>query len=124
MHEFDTYFQTITDVTKRNQFQTVVQWIEDHYPTLTRMIKWNQPMFIDNGTFIISLTASKHHFSVSPEFAGITHFSARIKASGYTHLSMQFQIPWDAPVDYQLLHDIIDWNREQKKGLKTFWRAS
>ena len=124
MDEFNDYLTTIEQPESRQKMMTVLSWITTHYPHLTREIKWNQPMFIQEGTFILALSASKFHFSVSPEFAGMAHFSSRIKASGYSQSSMLFRIKWTDEVDYQLLGDIIEWNMVQKKGLKTFWRAS
>jgi uncharacterized protein YdhG (YjbR/CyaY superfamily) len=31
-------------------------------------------------------------------------------------------IPWDKPMDYELLERIIRFNIEDKKGCETFWR--
>ena len=122
MHEFQEYLSTIDNVKAREQLTTVLNWIATHYPHLTRAIKWNQPMFIHQGTFIIALSASKQHFSVSPEQAGMIQFSSRIAAAKYSQSSMLFRIKWSDPVDYQLLGDMIEWNIAQKQGFTTFWR--
>ena len=79
-------------------------------------------MFTDHGTFIIALSASKGHISVSPEAFTVNHFSDDIKQAGYAHTKMLFRIPWKDNVDYRLLEKMIAFNIEDKINTASFWR--
>ena len=120
--------KTITDYLdsmeqdKRIRMEEVLDFIKTNYPFLDLEIKWNQPMFINKGTFIIGFSHSKKHISVALEKAGLNHFSNLIKERGYTHSKMLFYFPWDKDIDYDMLKEMIDYNIKEKEGYKTFWR--
>lgn len=122
METFEEYLETIVDISHREKLKGVLDWISDKFPNLGKRIAWSQPMFTNNGTFIIGFSSSKKHFSVAPEGVTIEKFSEDIKKSGYTHTREIFRIPWDKEVDYDLLKRIIEFNIEDKKDTKTFWR--
>ena len=101
----------------------IFDWILQSFPSLRFEMRWNQPMFVDHGTFIIGFSTAKDHLSVSPEAAGIAHFSQEIRAAGYSQTKNLFRIGWDQPVDYNLLEEIITFNIADKAAHTTFWRA-
>lgn len=121
-NNIDEYLKVISDSDNRNKFSDVINWIKKEFPNLTLEIKWNQPMFINEGTHIISFSVSKNHFSVSPEFIGMQTFSKAISDAGYSQSKMLFRIKYSDNINYQLLKDIINFQIEDKKDLKTFWR--
>lgn len=121
-HVFRVFLDEIQEESKRNRVQEVLSWIQRKYPDLTPVIKWNQPMFMHQGTFIIAFSVAKEHLAVSPEQAGIAHFNQAIDEAGYRATTMLFRIRWNQEVHYDLLAKIIEFNCEDKKGLKTFWR--
>ncbi len=79
-------------------------------------------MFTDHGTFIIGLSTAKHHLSISPEEAGITHFANEISQAGYSATKGLFRIPWNDPVDNELLAKMIEFNIQDKAEHTNFWR--
>ena len=97
-------------------------WVTKQFPNLTPKIAWNQPMFTDHGTFIIGFSTARPHLAVAPERAGIEHFSDEIVQAGYEHSKELIRIPWDSPVDYALLEEIISFNIRDKADCTTFWR--
>lgn len=122
MEVFEKYLSSIENENHRARLREVLEWIQNRFPDLTPRIAWNQPMFIDHGTFILGFSASKQHFSVAPEPITIEKFSAEITKSGYRQSSNLFRIRWEEPVDFSLLERIIQYNREDKADCTSFWR--
>jgi uncharacterized protein YdhG (YjbR/CyaY superfamily) len=89
---------------------------------MERVVKWNQPMFTDHGTYIIGFSLAKKHMSVAPENKAIEEFSDALEKADYSYTNEIFRIPWDGEVDYALLKKIIEFNIEDKDGVDTFWR--
>lgn len=96
--------------------------IMERFPDLNRRMAWNQPMFTDHGTFIIGFSMAIKHMSVAPERAAMERFSDEIKRAGYSAGKELFRIPWDSPVNFELLEKIIRFNIEDKAGCRSFWR--
>ncbi len=122
MEVFEEYLSKIENETHRSRMREVLAWVKDTFPTLATKIAWNQPMFTDQGTFVIGFSAAKGHFAVSPEAQGMAAFCDDIAKSGYNQTSNLFRIQWDEPVDFPLLERIIRYNIEDKKDCTTFWR--
>ncbi|SFG92259.1 iron chaperone [Sporolactobacillus nakayamae] len=122
MDVFADYLSRMDNPQHRARTEEVLTWVTNKFPHLARVIKWNQPMFTDHGTFIIGFSISKKHLAVSPELAGIERFSADIVQAGYDHTKMLIRFPWDRPVDYELLEKMIAFNIADKKECTTFWR--
>lgn len=121
MDTLQEFFATIPNETHRARFQEVMQWTGRTFPDLEITIKWNQPMFIHNGTFIVAYGAASKYLTVAPEIQVLQEFLDQITDHGYGHTKMKFQIRWNQEVNYELLHDIIERCIEFKKGSKTFW---
>ena len=94
----------------------------EQFPELTPVIKWNQPMFTHQGTYIIGLSVSQKHMAVAPENAGIRKFSDEIEQAGYDYTQQLIRIPWDMPVDYSLIGKMIEFNLVDKANYDKFWR--
>jgi len=79
-------------------------------------------MFTHHGTFIIGFSVAKKHLAVAPEKVTIEQFSDVIKRTGYSYTNQLIRIKWNEKLDYSLLHEIIQFNIEDKKDCTTFWR--
>jgi uncharacterized protein len=99
-----------------------LSWVVNKFPNLEPQIKWNTPMFSDHGTYIIGFSTAKHHLSVSPEEVGIAHFAEELVQVGYSATKGLFRIPWNKPVNYELLEEMIKFNIQDKAECSTFWR--
>lgn len=121
MDTLQQYLATVPDEKHRENMESLIQWVANSFPELRLEIKWNQPMMIRNGTFIIAFSAAAHYVSIAPETTVLYEFLDRIKESGYGHTKMKFQIKWDQKIDYDLLRDIIERSIAFKKDSKTFW---
>lgn len=119
---FDKYLTGIDNLDHRERTEEVLEWVANEFPDLEPQIKWNTPMFTDHGTYIMGFSTAKHHLSISPEEAGITHFLGDIKQAGYTATKGLFRIPWTKEVNYQLLEEMIAFNIQDKAAYSDFWR--
>lgn len=122
MDQFQEYLTKELSEAQRKVLEPLFEHILTEFPDLQTRIAWNQPMFTDHGTFILGISSSKKHFSVSPEVKTMALFSTRIEASGYSQTKNIFRILWDQPVDEKLIFDIIRFNMEDKADCQTFWR--
>ncbi len=122
MEAFATYLEGIHNLQHRARTEEVLTWVAEKYPSLEPKIAWNQPMFIDHGTYIIGFSVSKHHLAVAPEKAGMNHVADAIAQAGYDHTKELVRIKWEDPVEFSLLEKMIEFNIWDKADCKTFWR--
>ena len=121
MDTFEAFLLTIPDLEQQARTREVLHWVGQEFPTLDRRIGWNQPMFTDHGTFIIAFSVARQHLAVAPETVALDHFDERIKQAGLKRTKMLLQMPWNKPIDYALLKDIISYNIQDKKNCASFW---
>ena len=79
MNQFDEFLNGIENPENRDKLAQILKGVHQEFPQLEPIVKWNQPMFSDHGTYIIGFSVSKKHIAVSPEVAGIKRFSEQIK---------------------------------------------
>ncbi|WP_338780146.1 iron chaperone [Metabacillus sp. FJAT-52054] len=122
MEAFTNYLAGIDNPDHRSRTEEILVWVSTKFPNLKPQIKWNTPMFTDHGTFILGISTAKQHLSVSPEEAGIAHFAEDIAQAGYSSTKGLFRIPWNEPVNYELLEKMIKFNIEDKADYTNFFR--
>lgn len=122
MQEFEAYLNGIADPAHRARLEGILQEIQTAFPQLTRAVKWNQPMFLDHGTFILAFSVAKEHIAVAPEGEVVEHFRPELAAAGYNATAKFFRIRWKDKVDTELLHRIVQYNIDTKKDTQSFWR--
>ncbi|MEG0276355.1 MAG: iron chaperone [Coprobacillus sp.] len=123
MKTFEDYLATISNEEHRYQLKELLDWVKTTFPHLETKVAWNQPMFIDHGTFIIGFSVANKHFSISPEVLGIKKFSKDIENSGYSQSRNLFRIKWTDKIDYDLLKHMIQFNIDDKINCTSFWRS-
>ncbi len=117
-----TFLQKIANPLLKDKLEAIFNQIQAEFPNLTWEIKWNQPMFIMDGTFIIGFSVAKSHISVAPESYTMEVFAKDIREAGYDATANLFKIKTDQETDWELLRNIIAFNMDEKKGCDTFWR--
>lgn len=122
MHKFDPFFNKLEDVNHLGKVQELFEWIENTFPQLQREFKWNTPMYTNHGTFILGISSAKAHISIAPENHTMSLFKDKISASGYGQTAGLFKVKWNQEIDYDLLHEIISFNIQDKVDCETFWR--
>lgn len=123
MKQFQTFIDSLPNELIRARFQEVLGFINREYPHLEPVIKWNQPMFLDHGSFIIGFSSAKNYMSISLEKPTQDFFLEKIEAAGYKHTNNLFQITWKENVRYDLLKEMIDKNIKDKENVTSFWRV-
>lgn len=102
--------------------ENIFEWVEEVFPELDLEIRWNQPMYVHEGTYIIGFSLSKAHASVAPEEKGMEVFHDKISEAGYSQTKNLFRVKYTEEVDYELLREIIAFNIKDKTGYTKFWR--
>ena len=74
------------------KLEPIFEQIQKEFQNLTVELKWNQPMFIMNGTFIIGFSVAKNHISITPEAVTMAIFTNDIKAANYEATNNLFKI--------------------------------
>ena len=122
MTPIEEYLAAIDNAEHHQRIEEILDWIASEFPDLELQVKWNQPMFVDHGTFIIGFSLAKNHISVAPEKAGMRQFADEIAESDYNPASELFRIKWGQPVNYRLLEKMIKFNIDDKADCQIFWR--
>ena len=122
MKTFNDFLEKIENEKHRDKLKCILDHIENKYTNLNQEIKWNQPMFVDHGTFIIAFSVSKEHIAISPESKTLQVFEQEIKEAGYKATKMLFRIKWNDEIDFGLIDKLIEYNIEDKKEMTKFWR--
>lgn len=78
MSKFNLFINDIENEAHREKLRHLFEWIETQYSDLTPVVKWNQPMYTYNETFIIAFSKAKQHFSIMPEAACLKQFKRRV----------------------------------------------
>ena len=92
MKFFEEFLNGIDDPGHQDRTEEVFAWTAQKFPYLEPVIKWNQLMFTDHGTYIIGFSVAKNHMSVAPEQAAIIRFETDIEQAGYDHTKELFRI--------------------------------
>ncbi len=115
----ESYLEKCNEIQKI-KLSNIYDWINQNYPELHLEMKWNQPMFVLENTFIIGFSVAKKHISVAPEKIVLNNNMKNINAH-YESTKMLFKILDDQDVEYSLLKDIIDDSITLKRGCNKFW---
>lgn len=122
MGDFKEYLDAIDDADQQDKMNQILTWIQESYPELETRIKWNQPMFLHEGTYIIGFSYSKHHIAVAPETKAIKKIKDYIEETGFSYTDNIIKIRWEDSIPYNLIKELIEYNIEDKKGYEKFWR--
>lgn len=119
---FSEYLNNIKIDHQRIKIESLLNWIISEFPDLLPVIKWNQPMFTYNETYIFGISISKNHIAISPESATILKYSSQIKKSEYSYTDNLIRIKWEQEINYDLIKNLIEFQIKEKKDYKNFWR--
>lgn len=120
MNLLNQYLETIDNYNNQQKFKAVLDFVFKNFPSLEFKFAWNQPMFTNQGTFIIGFSVAKQHFSIAPESLTIAKFKEQIISAGYEITNNLFRIKWTDDVNYELLTKIIEFNIIDKKDYPNF----
>ena len=115
------YIDAISNDEHRQQFIELCDWLLEKFPELEPVIKWNQPMFLHHGTFIIGFNVATHHINVGPEPRAFMRVLGEINTKKMKHGTKTYHQPFDKPFDYALLERIVSETLEDKREIISFW---
>lgn len=122
MNEFSNFLELIIDIEKKNKIEALLTWVNDNFSYLTPKIAWNQPIFLDHGTFIIGFSYSAKHISIAIEIPHLERFKNSILQNGYKCSKALFYIGWNEMINFSLLKEIIQYIIFDKKDCNSFWQ--
>jgi uncharacterized protein YdhG (YjbR/CyaY superfamily) len=119
---FEEYMNVIENKENKTKFREVLEFMIQEFPHLETVVKWNQPMFLDHGTYIIAFNVTKNHINIAPEKATMIHFDELIKSKDVKQTMMFIQMKWNKPIDFELIKEVVEYNITEKKDTTSFWR--
>ena len=81
-------------------------------PDATEKLSCHMPTYWQKEN-ILQYAAHKNHLGFYPFEDAVNHFTQRIVEAGYTYNKGCIQIPWQLPIDANLITDIIKYRLEK-----------
>lgn len=106
----------------KDKIVLIFEFMEEKFPELVLEIKWNEPMFSFNNSFVIAFSVWKNHISISPEKYAIDIYKEKLLSFNYEITSNLFKIKKDQEIDFDLLFEIINFKIKDKSNSKTFFK--
>lgn len=100
----DEYISTFPEDT-RAVLEKVRQSIRKAAPDAVETISYDMPTFDLNGKHLVFFAGWKHHISLYPIPAGDAAFQEKI--ASYKRVKSTLQFPFDRPVPYDLIEQIV-----------------
>lgn len=101
---------------------SIFEFVEQNFLQLNLEIKWNEPMFSINNSFIIAFSIFKNHISISPEKYAIQIFKEDLLSCNYELTSNLFKIKKDQDVVFDIISKIINFKIKDKANSLTFFK--
>ena len=118
----DEFLDAVDTPAQRAKVQEILDFVAETWPDMELVVKWNQPMFLHHGTFIIGFSVFPKNVAVGLEPVVMERLQRDIEKAGYTTTRRLFRISWDDPVDYALLTRIIELQIAEKADVSGLWR--
>lgn len=106
----------------KDKIVSIFEFMEEKFEELVLEIKWNEPMFSFNNSFIIAFSVWKNHISISLEKYAIDIYKEKLLSFNYEVTSNLFKIKKDQEVDFDLLFEIINFKIKDKSNSNTFFK--
>jgi uncharacterized protein YdhG (YjbR/CyaY superfamily) len=89
--------------------------IRENAPNATEKISWRMPTFWQ-GENIIHFASFKKHLGIYPGDLTLSPFIDKL--DGYKHTKGAIQFPYDKPIDYDLIAEIVRYKVKNKVSTK------
>lgn len=100
----------------RERMETLRALILESSPDITEKMAWSMPTYVLNGN-LIHFAGEKHHLGIHPSASVIEAFKDQL--TPYKCTKSSFQIPYNEPMPYDLLKQIIAFRiKEQTQQTK------
>ncbi|MFD2117997.1 DUF1905 domain-containing protein [Paenibacillus yanchengensis] len=99
----------------RMRMEKLRELIHECSPDITEKILWGMATFVLNGN-LVHFSGEKRHLGFHPTPSVIASFAERLTSSGYKYSKGTVQFPYDKPLPYDLLKEMVQFRvREQIK---------
>lgn len=97
----------------RLRMETLRKMILDCSPKITEKISWGMATFVLNGN-LVHFSGEKRHLGFHPSPSAINAFQDRL--DGYQYSKGTIQLPYDKPMPYDLLQEIVMFRIREQEG--------
>ena len=111
----DTYISSFKGEV-RERMERLRELIHSCSPDITEKIAWGMPTFVLNGN-LVHFSGEKRHIGFHPAPSAIEAFADKLTGCKYSKGTIQ--LPYDKPMPYDLIREIVAFRvNEQKNGRK------
>lgn len=96
----------------RQRMETLRKLIRECSPEITEKISWGMATFVLNGN-LVHFSGEKKHMGFHPAPSAVEAFKDRL--GDYKYSKGTIQLPYDKPMPYELLHEIVMFRVEEQK---------
>lgn len=108
--EVDDYIQTFPEDVQKILYH-IRSIIKEEAPEAQEKMSYSMATYILNGFILVHFAGFKHHVGFYPTSTTITHFKDKIQ--GYKYSKNTIQFPFQQPIPYDLIREIIRYRVEQ-----------
>lgn len=109
----DEYIASYQDEEVRSRMKTLRRMILDCSPEITEKISWGMATFVLHGN-LVHFSGEKKHLGFHPAPSAIDAFQERL--GDYKYSKGTIQLPYNKPMPYELLRDIIIFRIQEQKS--------
>lgn len=109
----DEYIASYQDEEVRSRMKTLRRMILDCSPEITEKISWGMATFVLHGN-LVHFSGEKKHLGFHPAPSAIDAFKERL--GDYKYSKGTIQLPYNKPMPYELLRDIIMFRIQEQKS--------
>ncbi len=119
--ELEEFIKQSPNEDQKERMRQMIEWTVKTFPKGHFEIKWNQPMFLLNNTYIIAYSYSKNHITVGCEGYDMELFRNKIEQV-YKTGKMTFKIMNNEEINFALLEELISFKMKDKEYSTSFWK--
>ena len=101
----------------RARMEQLRELILARQPDITEKISWGMATFVLHGN-LVHFSGEKRHLGFHPAPSAIEAFSSSIAQLGLKYSKGTVQLPYDKPMPYDLLRDMVDFRVEEQLAKK------
>ena len=103
----DEYIARYEDNEVRTRMEKLRKLILSSSPDISEKISWGMATFVLEGKNLVHFSGEKKHLGFHPAPSAIEAFSERFKELGYKYSKGTVQLPYDKPMPYDLIRDMV-----------------
>lgn len=86
------------------------------------VLRGSNPCLLTTVRSLLGLAQRPITFLLPLNAQGIVKWEPQLKQRGLSYGKMMARLPWDQPIPFDLLRDVIAFNIDDKRDVTSFWR--